>query len=93
MAEPEAEPNPRRLNTAACMILMKVFYAARVARFDLYRPSSTLSPLLDKVDPPTCVKKLYRLMCYIRSTLHYRMVGWCGGDLDSIDLHAYADAN
>ena len=76
----------------ACKVLMKVFYAARVARFDLYRPVARLARYLTKWTT-TCDKKLYRLMCYIKSTLHYRMVGWCGDDLGSIDIHAYADAN
>ena len=74
LGEPEEEPTPGRLNTMACKVLMKVFYAARAARFDLYRPVAHLARFLTKWTV-TCDKKLYRLMCYIRSTLHYRMVG------------------
>ena len=46
--EPEPEAEPCRLNTTARNILMTVFYAARVARFDLYRPVAHLARFLTK---------------------------------------------
>ena len=71
---------------------MKVVYAARVARFDLYRAVAGLSRYLTKWDSE-CDRKLHRLMCYIKSSLHHHMVGWRGNSVEEMDLHCFADAN
>ena len=71
---------------------MKVFYAARVARFDLLRAVGHLSRFLTKWTDE-CDLRLDKLMRYIKTTLHYRMTGWVGDDIRSINLHLYADAN
>ena len=56
----------------ACGILMKVLYAARVARFDLLRAVNSLASKVTKWTT-FCDHMLHRLMCYIKSTLSYRM--------------------
>ena len=71
---------------------MKVFYAARVARFDLYRAIAGLSRHITRWTEE-CDKKLHRLMCYVKCTLEHKMTGWVGGDMKDLDLHVYADAN
>ena len=71
---------------------MKVFYATRAARFDLYRAVAGLSRHITKwtVD---CDRKLHRLMNYIYSTLNDKMTGWVGNSPEDVDLHCYPDAN
>ena len=48
LAEPEIEPEPGRLNGLAAKILMKLFYAARLARFDLLRAIANLARYITK---------------------------------------------
>ena len=64
----EAEERPAgRLSSIAAKVLMKVFYAARTARFDLYRPVAGLARHMTKWTP-TCDKKLHRIMSYIKKS-------------------------
>ena len=51
--EPEAEPEPGRLKSIAAKILMKLFYAARLARFDLLRAIANLARYITKWTPGT----------------------------------------
>ena len=71
---------------------MKVFYAAREARFDLYRAIAGLSRHLLKWTPE-CDRRLHRLMSYIKCTLGHRMIGWVGDEATELNIHCYADAN
>ena len=71
---------------------MKVLYAARMARFDLLRVVCGLACCVTKWDAQ-CDRRLHRLMCYINSSLHVRMVGWMGDPIDKVGLHLYADAD
>ena len=49
--EPEMEPEPGRLKSIAAKILMKLFYAARLARFDLLRAIANLARYITKWTP------------------------------------------
>ena len=40
-----------------------------------------------------CDRKLHRLVCYIKSTLHLRMIGWVGDDIKQLQPHLFADAD
>jgi hypothetical protein len=73
-------------------ILMKILYGARMCRFDLLRAVAGLACYLTKwsVD---CDKKLYRLMCYINSSKHLRMIGWVGDKPTDLQCHLFADAD
>ena len=71
---------------------MKVFYAARVARYDLLRAVGNLARYITKWIPE-CDRRLHRLMCYIKGSLKHRMVGWVGDDITKINMDLYADAN
>ena len=48
MADPEMTGNQGVLNTIAAKVIMKVFYAARVCRFDLVRAIGHLACYLTK---------------------------------------------
>ena len=71
---------------------MKVLYAARMARFDLLFAVNRLASCITKWTP-LCDKRLHRIMCYIESTKHYRMVNFCGDDAAACQPHVYADAD
>ena len=66
-----------RLQPIAAKILMTVLYAARDARLDLLRPICHLACYITRWTSD-CDRKLHRLMCYIHSTYHVRMIGWVG---------------
>ena len=92
MAEPDTEPEPGRLKSIAAKVLMKLFYAARLARFDLLRAIANLARYVTKWRPEHD-RRLHRLMCYVRSSLAYRQTGWIGDEMSATNLHLYADAN
>ena len=73
-------------------ILMKILYAARIARFDLLRAICHLACFITKWSSE-CDLKLHRLMSYISSSLKYRTVGWIGDSPDQLVPNFYADAD
>merc|ERR1712051_712191 len=81
-----------RLASIAAKVIMKVFYAARGARYDLLRAIGRLARYITKWTPE-CDRRLERLMNYVKSTLKYRQVGWVGDKTDAVNLDLYADAN
>ena len=76
----------------ACKILMTLLWAARTTRFDLLRAVNHLAKYVTKWISKQD-KELYRLMCYIKSSKHLRMIGWVGDGLGAISPHLYADAD
>ena len=82
----------KTLSSYASTVLMKVLYAARMARFDLLRCVGGLASMVTKWDA-ACDRQLYRLMCYIETTLHLRMVSWCGDERANLGPHLYSDAD
>ena len=87
---PEAEGGV--LQSIAASILMKVLYAARMARFDLLYAVNRLSCYITKWTP-LCDRRLHKIMCYIQATKAYRMVGYVGDPMKDIEPHVYADAD
>ena len=73
-------------------MVLRGLYAARYARFDLLRGVCALAQYITKWDE-TCDKRLYRLMCYIAHSLHYRMTGWVGDPKSEVLPHLFADAD
>jgi hypothetical protein len=87
-----AEGDRGQLASVAASVLMKVLYAARLARFDLLRATCRLACYISKWDK-ACDKRLVRLISYIQSTLHWRQVGYVGGSLKDTQPNVYADAD
>ena len=54
---------------------MKVFYAARLARFDLLRAVANLARYTTKWSREMDLR-LMKFMQYIKSTLDFRQTGW-----------------
>ena len=66
---PPEKPAPRGvLAEKAASVLMQILYAARYARFDLLCAVSKLAQRIATWDED-CDRQIYRLMCYIHSTL------------------------
>ncbi len=88
-----SEGQPRQeLYGIGARVLMKLLYAARLARYDLLRAIGQLACFFTCWDED-CDRRLHRLMCYVNSTLSLRSVGWIGDDLSACQLHLYADAD
>ncbi len=76
----------------AVRVLMKLLYAARVARYDLLRPIAALARRLTRWTK-RCDRKLYRLMCYVYATIHKRMRGYVGDRITDCSLCVFSDAD
>ena len=76
----------------AARVLMKILFAARMARFDLLRAVQGLAARVTKwsVD---CDKALYRLVCYINSTLDLQLQSFIGDSIIDCRLWLFADAD
>ena len=81
-----------RLQPIAAKVLMKILYAARLCRFDLLRAVCHLATFVTK-RTSECDRKLHRLVCYINSSKHLRMIGWVGDDPSALQPHLFADAD
>ena len=63
-----------RLQPIASKVLMKILFAARMARWDLLRATQSLASRVTKWSKD-CDAALHRLVCYINSSLDIRMQG------------------
>ena len=66
-------------------------YAARLCRFDLLRAVCRLATVTKWTSE--CDRKLHRLVCYVNSSKHLRMIGWVGDGLSALQPHVFADAD
>ena len=89
---PSPTPDAGRLQPIAAKVLMKILYAARLCCFDLLRAVCHLATVVTKWTSE-CDRKLYRLVCYITSSKHLRMIGWVGDGLSTLQPHLFADAD
>ena len=83
-----------QLQSCAAMVLMTLLYAARVARFDLFKAINFLAKRITKWDAK-CDSRLHQLMSYIKSTVDEVMLGYICADDNPKDLslHLYVDAD
>jgi hypothetical protein len=80
------------LQPIASSVLMKVLYAARLARFDLLKAVANLAQKVTKWDK-ACDRMLHRLMCYINSSLDLRLKGHIGDKPEDLVISLYSDAD
>ncbi len=91
--EPESELEPSgRLQPIAAKILMKILYGARMARYDLLRAICYLATCVTKWTQQ-CDRDLHRLVCYLKTTQHYKQISWVGDDITKIHMECFADAD
>ena len=81
----EGEEKPGVLAPIATRVLMKVLFAAQMARFDLLRAAQGLAARVTKWSTD-CDKALHRLICYIHSTVDYKMHCFIGDDVSDCRL-------
>ncbi len=72
--------------------VLKVLYAARMARYDLLRAVNSLACNVTRW-AVACDTQLHRLMCYIHHSLDLRLVGWVGDQPEAFTLQLFADAD
>ena len=87
-----ASLNRGNLAPHAASVLMKLLYAARIARFDLLRSINALARNVTKWTKDDDAR-LHHLMCYVNSTLSLKMIGWVGGKIEDLSLGLFADAD
>ena len=73
-------------------ILMKILFAARMARFDLLRATQSLASRVTKWSIE-CDVALHRLVSYIHCTKHHFLEGFIGDAFDECQLWLFADAD
>jgi hypothetical protein len=84
---------PGVFSSNAASLLMKALYCARMVRMDVCYTINTLSRYVTKWNA-LCDKQLRHLYSYLKTTSHSRLHGQVDtNDLDSVELHAYPDAD
>ena len=77
---------------AACKVLMKDLWVGRLARPDIIQIVSDLATKVQAWSKNED-KRLYRLICYLNSTLHYKLCGKIGDTSDKLRLLLFVDAD
>ena len=75
----------------ACKVLMKC-WLGRLARPDVIKPIIDLATQVQKWSI-NCDKRLYRLLCYLHSSINHRLVSRVADREDDLELSLYADAD
>jgi len=93
IATTEGEDDPKgELQPIAARVLMKILYAARMARYDLLRPTCYLATKITKWSK-RCDRALHKLVSYINSSLNLKMTSWIGDPMQKWELVVYSDAD
>ena len=87
----EEEPKGR-LQTIAAKVLMKILFAARMARYDLLRATQSLASRVSKWSTE-CDSALHRLVSYIHCSKDLKMLGFIGDKFSDCRLWLFADAD
>ena len=91
--ETDAQPLVQgKLAPCAASALMKLLYAARLARFDLFRPINSSARHVTKWSKEDD-KRLHHLMCYVNESKGKKLVGLVGDSLDQVQVAICADAD
>ena len=90
--ESEKEKPRGKLAPHAASILMKLLYAARIARFDLLRAINSLARNVTKWSDRDDAR-LHHLMCYVSHTTGHQLIGLVGDSAEKLEIGLYADAD
>jgi hypothetical protein len=89
----DGEPKEKKkAHPYAARVLMKLLYAARMARFDLLKPINDLACYIMDWDT-SCDRRLRRLMCYVSCSLKKRLVSVVGDDAKDLEVKLFTDAD
>ena len=86
------EEKAGRLQPIASRVLMKILFAARMARWDLLRATQSLASRVTKWSPD-CDLGLHRLVCYINSSTDVTMSGFIGDSIMDCRLWLFSDSD
>ena len=86
------EEKAGRLQPIASRVLMKILFAARMARWDLLRATQSLASRVTKWSPD-CDLGLHRLVCYINSSMDVTMSGFIGDSITDCRLWLFSDSD
>ena len=89
---PEEFETEGLLSKDAATIVMKCLYGARFVRFDLLWPIRNLARKASKWTK-ACDRRLYRLMCYLNSTLDHSLEAFIGDAPEDCHVLEYVDAS
>ena len=94
IARPVADESEKKgvLAPIAARVLMKIRFAARMARYDLLRAVQGLAARVTKWSAD-CDRALHRLVCYIDSTIDVKLKAFIGDPLCKCRLWCFADAD
>ena len=94
IARPVADESEKKgvLAPIAARVLMKILFAARMARYDLLRAVQGLAARVTKWSAD-CDRALHRLVCYIDSTIDVKLKAFIGDPLCKCRLWCFADAD
>ena len=93
IAKPAMENEPQgQLQPIASKVLMKILFAARMARWDLLRATQGLASRVTKWSRD-CDMALHRLVSYIASSLDVKMQGFIGDKIGGRKLWLFCDAD
>ena len=90
--ENSSENKEGLLAPIACKVLMNNLYGARLARFDLIRPIAALASKITKWNT-VCDRMLHRLVCYVNSSLDYKLKGHIGDSSKDLNLTLFSGAD
>ena len=86
------DEKPGRLQPVASKILMKILFAARMARYDLLRATQSLASRVTKWSVE-CDVALHRLVSYINCSKDHFLEGFIGDKFEECQLWLFADAD
>ena len=81
-----------RLQPIASRVLMKILFAARMARWDLLRATQSLASRVTRWSPD-CALGLHRLVCYINSSMDMTMSGFIGDSIMDCRLWLFSGSD
>ena len=88
----EENEKVRRLQPIASKVLMKILFAARMARWDLLRSTQSLDSRVTKWSSD-CDIGLHRLVAYVNSTLRVTMSGFIGDSINDCQPWLFCDSD
>eukprot|EP00435_Cladocopium_sp_Y103_P043739 s3220_g12.t1 len=88
----DEKETPGRLQPIASKVLMKILFAARMARPDLLRATQSLASRVTKWSAE-CDIALHRLVSYVNSSTDLFLEGFVGDSFDECQLWLFADAD
>ena len=89
---PEYLEQPGTMQADAAKLIMKMLYGAQLVRYEQLWPICSIAREVSEWNRG-CDKRLYRLICYVNSTLDHSLEAFAGDDPQRCHLMNYVDAD